>query len=75
MERNPTRIPPQAHPVGRDTLAEAGRIQNPRKLFRPAESFFRILNQDCFGKKFRFCSGDTAVKRLLLLLYVYNSCE
>jgi hypothetical protein len=32
-------------------------------LFRPAESFFRILNQDCFGKKFGFCSGDTANKK------------
>jgi len=45
---------------GRETIAEAGRIQNPRKLFRPAESFFRILNQDFAGKKFGFCSGDTA---------------
>ena len=58
-KRNPARIPPQTPPAGGNQPRQ-GESKTPEKLFRPAESFFRILNQDCFGKKFGFCSGDTA---------------
>jgi len=51
---------PRPLSAGGNTLAEAGRIHIPRKLFRPAESIFRVLRRDCFGKKFGFCSRDTA---------------
>ncbi len=61
-KRNPARIPPQTPPAGGNQPRQ-GESKTPEKLFRPAESFFRILNQDCFGKKFGFCSGDTAKKQ------------
>jgi len=70
LKKSWSEIPPAFIPqtpfYGREnTLAEAGRIHIPRKLFRPAESIFRILHQDFARKKFGFCSGDTATKQNL----------
>ena len=65
--QKPARIPPQTPPAGGNTLAEAGRIQNPRKIVSPCRVlFFRILNQDFVGKKFGLCSGDTAKKSVAI---------
>jgi hypothetical protein len=46
--QKPARIPPQTPPAG-GTEAEAGQIQNPRKIVCPAESklVFRIFVKKC----------------------------
>ena len=63
----PARIPPQTPPAGGKS-AEVLRIRIPRKLFRKTESaFFRFPRQDCFQKRFEFCTIDTARKRNRIL--------
>jgi hypothetical protein len=63
-KRNVKRIPPVflPRPLLRAEYNSRGRANpKPQKnCFALPSPFFRILNQDFVGKKFGFCSGDTA---------------
>ncbi len=71
----PARIPPQTPPAGGKS-AEVLRIRIPRKLFRKTESaFFRFPRQDCFQKRFEFCTMNTAIFRKGFLNQKYGRRE
>ena len=61
--RNPARIPPQTPPAGGNT-AEAGRIQNPRKIVSPCRVRISSFNHLDFARNsFELCPISTAVNR------------
>jgi len=63
----PARIPPQTPPAGGKS-AEAGRIQNPRKIVSPCRVRFSSFNHLDFARNsFELCPTNTANLKLSML--------